>query len=149
MLGDGEPTFAQQSHYPPVEPSWPYEPPKHAMWIERFKDTAVLMIALFGQVLGGVPLNAAEAPFDLPSAWMLDPLKRQVHRSTPDAMHIAHAALVVERAGGTSVAVLGEKPFLYIPDGPDGPVKLPVELPRADSISHAFELLTDADEPAD
>lgn len=47
VLGDGEPTFAQQSHYPPVEPSWPYEPPKHAMWIERFKDTAVLMIALF------------------------------------------------------------------------------------------------------
>jgi hypothetical protein len=146
LLGDSEPRFAQRDHHPPVEPAWPYEPPKHAIWIERFRDTAVLMITLFGQLHGGVPVNSSEAEFDLPSAWSIDPLRRTVHRTTPVALQMASTALAVERAGGTAVFVAHpEHPFVYIPDGPDGPVPLPVKLPRVESPAHALKLLADVD----
>lgn len=72
LLGDGEPQFSQRTHYPPVDRVWPYEPPKHRMWIEPAEDTAVLMVVLFGQVIGAVPLNDLPAEAER-SAWSLDP----------------------------------------------------------------------------
>jgi hypothetical protein len=113
LLGDGQPRFAQRDHHPPVEVAWPYEPPKHAIWIEPWEDTAVLMIVLFGQLHGAVPVNASEAQRD-PSAWSLDPLRRSFFRSTHHALHLAHAARVVERAGGTPIPIAHpEHPFVF------------------------------------
>jgi hypothetical protein len=56
-VGPRPPRFAQREHHPPVEPAWPFLPPKHQLWIEPKEDTAVLMIVLFGQVWGAVPVN--------------------------------------------------------------------------------------------
>ncbi len=33
------PRFGQRSFYPPVESAWPYEPPRHRLWIQPFKVT--------------------------------------------------------------------------------------------------------------
>jgi hypothetical protein len=45
LLSDRAPRFSQRWHYPPVEEAWPYEPPKHRLWIEPYEDTAMLKIA--------------------------------------------------------------------------------------------------------
>ena len=82
LLGNAAPRFAQRTRYRPVERSWPYEPPKHQLWIKPREDTAVLMVALFGQVLGAVPVNDLPAEAD-PSAWALDPQVRTFYRSIP------------------------------------------------------------------
>ena len=151
LLGGGVPRFAQRDHHPPIEPTWPYEPPKHAIWIQPYKDTAVLYIVLFGQLHGGVPVNASDAEIDKPSAWTLDPVRRTFPRSTSQALHMAAAARAAEKAGATPVMVAHpDHPFVFIPDGPDGPVDLGVKLMRADSPAHALELLTDTgDESGD
>ncbi len=141
LLGDHPPRFGQRWHYPPVEAAWPYEPPKHRLWIEPFENTAILKVALFGQVLGAVPVN--DLPADAyPSAWSLDPHGRtgesRTHRSTFEAMHLATVARRAENKGGTSIAILDpDRPFVYIPDGPDGAVDLGVQLPRVDSLDDA------------
>ncbi|HEV7584928.1 MAG TPA: HNH endonuclease [Solirubrobacteraceae bacterium] len=148
LLGGGKPRFDQPETHPPIAVAWPYQPPKHVAWIERYQDVAVLLVVLFGQLHGGVPINAADAEYDLPSAWSLDPQRRSVHRTTYPATYFGSAAAVVTKAGGTAIMVdHPEHPFIFIPDGPDGPVDLPVDLPRAESAIHALELLTD-DEPS-
>ncbi|UUY01732.1 HNH endonuclease [Svornostia abyssi] len=137
LLGDDPPQLGQRTHHPPVSPSWPYTPPDHQIWIEPHADTAVLMVSLFGQVLGGVPLGDSSAHRD-PSAWSLDPHARRVHRTTYPAVWFAHAALRVLEAGGTPFVVGSDAPFMYVPDGPDGPVELGVPFERVESPAHAF-----------
>jgi hypothetical protein len=110
----------------------------------------VLYIVLFGQLHGGVPVNASDAEIDMPSAWSLDPLQRTFHRSTFQALHLVSAARAAEKAGVTPLIVgHPDHPFVYIPDGPDGPVDLGVELMRADSPAHALELLSEPDPDTD
>lgn len=73
LLSSEPPRFSHRSYYPPVEPVWPYVPPKHQMWIEAHDGTAVLMVVLFGQVLGAVPVSDEPPPDGAYSAWSLDP----------------------------------------------------------------------------
>jgi HNH endonuclease len=140
LLTDGPPRFSQRTHHPPVERSWPYEPPKHQLWIQPHEDIAVLMVALFGQVLGAVPINDLPVNAD-PSAWSLDPHSRTFHRSTYPAIWLANAASRIQEAGGTPYVIADrEHPFIYTPDGPDGPVDLGVAADRAESPRHALEI---------
>jgi hypothetical protein len=142
LRGNHSPRFAQRWHYPPVEPAWPYEPPKHRLWIEPFENTAILKIALFGQILGAVPIN--DLPADAyPSAWSLDPHGQtgqpRTHRSTFQALHLASVARRAEAAGGTAIVVAHpDHPFVYVPDGPNGPIDLGAELPRVESVDEAL-----------
>jgi hypothetical protein len=144
LLNDAPPRFAQRWHHPPVEPAWPYEPPKHRLWIEPHSDTALLHIALFGQVLGAIPVN--DLPADAyPSAWSLDPRGREgksrVRRSTYPAIWLANTAHRALDVGGTPyVFAHSDYPFVYIPDGPDGPVDLGVPTERVSSPAEAFEV---------
>lgn len=141
LLGSGAPRFMQRTHHPPVAPSWPYVPPNHQLWIQPHKDTAILMVALFGQVLGAVPVNDLPADGD-PTAWSLDSQARTFYRSTYPAIWLGHAARRIQEAGGTPLIVAHpEHPFVYTPDGPDGPIELGVQTVRADSPTHAFEIL--------
>lgn len=142
LLGEDAPRFSQRSHYPPVERVWPFEPPKHRMWIEPYEDTAVLMIVLFGQVRGAVPVGVIPGPTAEPSAWSLDPLAGLVDRSTHPAVKVGTAAARLTQEGHdvVSVEVGGKEPFLYIADGPNGPADLPIPTIRADSPAHGFEL---------
>jgi hypothetical protein len=142
LLGQDSPRFSQRSHYPPVERVWPFEPPKHRMWIEPYEDTAVLMIVLFGQVQGAVPVADVPGPEAEPSAWSLDPLAGRVERSTYPAVKVGTAAARLTQEGHdvVTVDVGGKEPFLYIADGPDGPADLPIPTIRADSPAHGFEL---------
>jgi hypothetical protein len=104
------------------------------------KNTAVLMVALFGQVLGAVPINDLPADGD-PSAWSLDPRARTFYHSTYPAIWLGNAARRIQEAGGTPYVIADtEHPFVYTPDGPDGPVDLGVPTERAESPSHAIEL---------
>jgi hypothetical protein len=104
----------------------------------------VLHVVLFGQVLGGVPVNDMPAEA-YPSAWSLDPHSRggenRVHRSTFQALWMANAARRANQKGAAPVFVADpDHPFLYIPDGPDGPVELGVSLPRVDSPADGLAL---------
>jgi hypothetical protein len=103
LHGSEPPRFAQRGHYPPVEPIWPYQPPGHRLWIEPHDGSAVLMIVLFGQVLGAVPVNDLPAKGD-PSAWSLDPRDQTVHRSTFPAIWLGSAMARLNREGREVVA---------------------------------------------
>jgi hypothetical protein len=139
LLDDRPPRFAQRSHHPPVEPSWPYEPPKHRLWIQPHQDTAVLMIALFGQVLGAVPINDLPAEATI-SAWSLDPQTGEYYRSTYHAMWAATVARRANVAGGTPLMIETEEgPLVYIPDGPDGPIDMGAEMARVQSSAEVVE----------
>lgn len=140
LLSRGAPRFAQRTHHPPVEPSWPYLPPKHQIWIQPHEGTAVLMVVLFGQVLGAVPVN--DLPADAgPSAWSLDPRARTFYSSSYPAIWLANAARRIQEAGGTPcVLAAGDAPFVYTPDGPDGPVDLGVPTEHVESIEEGLEL---------
>jgi len=142
LLGQDPPRFSQRTHYPPVEPVWPFEPPKHRAWIQPYEDTAVLMIVLFGQVQGAVPVGDIPGPRPEPSAWSLDPLTGEVHRSTYPAVKVgtAMARLTKEGHNVLTMDVGEEEPLLYIADGPDGPADLPIPTMRADSPAHGWEL---------
>jgi hypothetical protein len=141
LLGDDPPRFDQRWHHPPVERAWPYEPPKHQLWIEPFKDTAILFVVLFGQVHGGVPVN------DLPSeghptAWSLDPRARTMYRTGWPAIWLGNAARRIEEKGGTPVLIAHpDHPFIYTPHGPDGPIVLGVATETVNSPAEAFELV--------
>lgn len=140
LLGSRTPRFSQRTHHPPVEPIWPYLPPKHQVWIEPHKDTAVLLVALFGQVIGGVAINDLPAEAD-PSAWSFDPRARTFYRSTYPAIWLGNAARRIQEAGGTPyVIAAGDTPFVFTPDGPDGPVDLGVPTEHVESIDEAFEV---------
>ncbi len=144
LLVDRPERFSQRWHYPPVEIAWPFEPPQHRLWIEPYEDTALLKIALFGQVLGAVPLNDLPAQA-YPSAWSLDPHGRdgepRTHRGTFESLQLASGARRVQDKGGTPVLVAHpDHPFLYIPDGPDGPIDFGVELEHVESPAEAMAL---------
>ena len=141
LHGADPPRFAQRGHYPPVEPVWPYQPPGHRLWIEAHEDSAILMIVLFGQLLGAVPVNDLPAKAD-PSAWSLDPRDQTVHRSTFPAIWFGSAMARLSQEGRDVVAVLdSDNPFLFVPDGNRGPAEIPGSL-RADSPTHAMELMS-------
>jgi hypothetical protein len=140
LLGPGPLRLAQRSHHPPVSPTWPYLPPKHVLWIESRRDTAVLMVALFGQVLGAVPVNDLPATGD-PSAWSFDPSEGSYFRSTYPAIWLASAARRINQAGGTPVLVgHPDYPFIFTPDGPDGPIDLGIKTFRAESAIDALRV---------
>jgi hypothetical protein len=40
LLSDEPPRFGQRDHHPPVQAAWPFEPPKHRLWIAPYRDTA-------------------------------------------------------------------------------------------------------------
>jgi HNH endonuclease len=152
VLGSEKPRFGQRTHYPPVEPVWPYEPPKHQMWIEHRDSTATLTIVLFGQVIGAVPVSDVPPPQGAYSAWTLDPEARAFRRSSYPAVWHGTAAARLTKAGYNVVSVLNEDPersFLYVADGPDGPADLPIPTIRVDSPLHALELVHAKDRVAD
>jgi hypothetical protein len=141
LLSDSPPLFSQRTHHPPVERTWPYEPPKHQLWIQPHEDTAILRVALFGQVLGAVPVNDLPAHAD-PSAWALDPVQRSFYRSTFPAVWLANAARRIQEAGGTPyVFAGGEYPFIYTPDGPNGPIDFGVQMDHVDSPADALRTI--------
>jgi len=142
LLGSAPPRFAQRTHHPPVQPIWPYEPPKHRLWVEFHDNAALLMIVLFGQVIGAVPLSDDAPPAGAKSAWSLDPIDRSLHRSSYPAIWLGTAAARLTNAGHNVLTVLipGQE-FLYVEDGPNGPAKLPFQPLRADSPSDALRLL--------
>lgn len=142
LLNDAPPRFAQRTHYPPVEPVWPYEPPKHRLWVEFHDGAALLMIVLFGQVIGAVPVSDERPPPEGRSAWSLDPLDRSVHRSSYPAIWLGTAAARLTKAGhNVLTSLVPGQEFLYVEDGADGPVELPFPTLRANSPSDALRLL--------
>lgn len=139
LLGGGAPRFAQRTHHPPVEPAWPFEPPRHQLWIEPRDDTAILMVAIFGQILGAVPVNDLPAEARV-SSWTLDPHARSCWRTSWHAMWGANVARRANKAGGTPVLIqTDDGPLVFIPDGPEGPIDMGIELPHVDSPREALE----------
>lgn len=144
LLGEGQPHLRQRTHYPPVELVWPFQPPKHQLWIEPRDGVSVLMIALFGQVIGAVPINDKPPPAGAYSAWTLDPMARSVTQSSFPAVWLGTAAARMTAAGHNVVTVLsGDHPFMFVEDGPDGPAEIPVPTTRAESPSHALQLVSE------
>jgi 5-methylcytosine-specific restriction endonuclease McrA len=142
LLGSEAPRFGQRQHYPPVEHVWPYEPPGHRLWIELHDGTAVLMVSLFGQVLGAVPVANQPGPAGDPSAWSLDPLTGTLHRSTYPAIKYGTAVAKLTRAGHNVVLIdrgPDAEPFFFVEDGPDGPADMPIPTIRANSPTDALE----------
>lgn len=79
-----------------------------------------------------------------PATWSLDPIGHtggpRVHRSTFEAMHLASVARLAEEKGATAIVFPDmDPPFVYILDGPHGPVDLGAPLPRVDSLDDAIE----------
>ena len=143
LLRGHAPRFAQRWFYPPVEPAWPFEPPKHRLWIQSSKDTVILWIALFGEVIGAVPIGDVPAPDAQHTAWTLDPIggtgEPRVRRTSYETLHGAAVAARATQMGANVVSI-PELGLVYIPDGPDGPVDLGVTLPRVESIDEAIKL---------
>ncbi len=142
LLGQDSPRFSQRSHYPPVERVWPFEPPKHLMWIEPYEDTEVLMIVLFGQVQGAVPVADIPGPEAEPSAWSLDPLAGPVERSTYPAVKVGTAAARLTQEVMTSLpSTWAAKSRSSIsPTARMAPRISRFPTIRADSPAHGFEL---------
>lgn len=140
LLSERPPRFSQRTHYPPVEQLWPFEPPKHQLWIQPADDTAVLMVVLFGQVLGAVPVNDLPAEAG-PSAWSLDPRRRSWFPSNYPAIWLATAAARASRSGASPVLVAHpDHPVVFVPDGPAGPVDVGAPLERVASPAEAFNI---------
>lgn len=147
LLGSAPPRFSQRTHYPPVEPVWPFEPPKHQVWIRQHEDTAVLSVALFGQVLGAMPVSNEMPPQGAYSAWWFDPRARTFGRSSYLAMWTGTAAAKLTREGHNVVTILSdEHPLFFVEDGPNGPADLPIPTTRADSPMDAFQKLVESQE---
>jgi hypothetical protein len=142
LLDSGAPRFAQRTHYPPVECVWPYEPPKHRIWIEQHDEVALLMFALFGQVIAAVPLSSERPSQGAYSAWSFDPRAHSFYRSSFPAIWLGSAAARITRTGRDVVSVADpERPFIFIPDGDAEPIELPIPTMRADSPTHAYHLV--------
>lgn len=143
LLRGHPPRFAQRWFYPPVEPAWPFEPPQHRLWIHPAGDTVILWIALFGEVIGAVPIGDVPAPSAQHTSWTLNPIggtgEPRVRRTSYETLHGATVAVRATQMGADVVS-LPELGLVYIPDGPDGPVDLGVTLPRVESIDEAIEL---------
>jgi hypothetical protein len=142
LLRGRPPRFVQRWLYPPVEPVWPFEPPKHRLWIHPSEETVILWVALFGEVIGAVPIGDVPAPDAQHTAWSLDPIggtgEPGVRRTRYEAMHGATLAVRATRMGADVVSI-PELGLVYIPDGPDGPVDLGVTLTRVESVDEAIE----------
>jgi hypothetical protein len=141
LLSDAPPKLSEQrQQYPPIGETWPFQPPKHVLWIDDFEDAAILYVVLFGQVLSAVPLNSAGAPSEW-SAWRFDPLEREFSHSSYPAIWLATAASRAAREGRSSVTVLSDSPFVFIEDGPKGPMDIPGPTIRADSPVDALRIV--------
>lgn len=92
LLRGHPPRFAQRWFYPPVEPAWPFEPPKHRLWIHASDEMVILWIALFGEVIGAVPIGDLPVPEARHTAWTLDPIggtgQPRVHRTTYETLEL-------------------------------------------------------------
>jgi HNH endonuclease/SEC-C motif len=140
LLSNAPPLLSRQrEHYPPVGETWPFLPPNHMLWIDDFGDVAVLHVVLFGQVLGAVPVNQAKAPSEY-SAWRFDPVKRNFSHSSYPAIWLGTAAARASQTGRRSFTMLHGQPFLYVEDGPGGPMDIPVPTVRADSPADALAI---------
>lgn len=144
LLSDGPPKLGQQrEHYPPLGEAWPFLPPRHVLWIDDFQDTAILYAVLFGQLLGAVAINAAGAASEY-SAWRFEPTKREFNHSSYPAIWLGMAAALVSKTGRRSLSVVGtDNPFLYIEDGPEGPMDVPVPTQRAASAADALRIVAE------
>lgn len=105
---------------------------------------AVLMVVLFGQVLGAVPAANTKPPEGAYSAWSFDPVERKFHPSSYPAIWLGTAAARLTQEGSDvfSVAV-GDRAVMFVPDGPDGPVEMPIPTVRTESPSEAIQLMLD------
>jgi hypothetical protein len=105
---------------------------------------AVLMVVLFGQVLGAVPVANTKPPEGSYTAWSFDPVERTFHPSSYPAIWLGTAAARLNQAGSDvfSIAV-GDLAAMFVPDGPDGPVDIPIPTVRAESPEEALQLLLD------
>ena len=143
LRSDEPPKLAEQrEHVPPLGETWPFLPPRHTIWIDDVGDTAILHVVLFGQLLGAVPINRAGAASEY-SAWRFEPKKREFgHSSYPAIYHGTVAAMATQTGRNVLSMMVGETPFTYIEDGPDGPMDIPVPTLRADSPADALRILT-------
>ena len=142
LLSDEPPKLSQQrEHYPPIGETWPFLPPRHVLWIDDFEDTAILYVVLFGQVLGAVVINNAGAPSEY-SAWRFDPQRRDFGPSSYPAIWLGAAAARASATGRQSVTVLEpDHAFIFIEDGPEGPMGIPGPTQRADSPVDALRIV--------
>jgi hypothetical protein len=146
LLGAGVPRIRQQAHYPPVEPVWPYRPPKHVAWIDQRDDVAVLMVVLFGQVIGAVPIGNTQPAQGAYTGWIFEPVKRTFYRSSYPAMMLGAAAARLTQEGHDVVAAPdAATPWMFVADGHNGPAELPIPTLRADSPQHALEIVMKTD----
>lgn len=144
LLGDGPPQLRQRAHHPPVQSVWPYRPPRHTAWIDMHNGVAVLMVVLFGQVLGAVPVANTKPPAGAYSAWSFDPVERTFHPSSYPAIWLGTAAARLTQEGSDVVSVaVGDRAVMFVPDGPDGPAEIPIPTVRAESPGEALQLLLD------
>ena len=133
----------QREHYPPLGETWPFLPPKHVLWIDDVQYAAILHVVLFGQLLGAVALNTAGAPSEY-SAWRFEPTKREFGHSSYPAIWLGTAAALASKTGRRSVSVLGtENPFLYVEDGPEGPLDIPLPTVGAESPVDALRVASE------
>ncbi len=150
LLSDAPPQLSlQREHYPPIGEPWPFEPPKHVLWIDDCEESAVLHVVLFGQVLAAVPVNQAGAQSEY-SAWRFEPSTGEFNHSSYPAIWLGTAAARAAQTGRRSMTVFDDYPFLFIEDGPDGPMDVPVPTSRADSPADALRIVArHRREPAD
>lgn len=107
-----------------------------------YKDTALLSVVLFGQVLGAVRLADQLPPPEAYSAWSLDPRKREFRRSSFPAILLGTTSAKLTKAGHHVLTIMGPQgPVLYVEDGPNGPAEMPIETFRAESPQQALHLL--------
>jgi hypothetical protein len=142
LLSDEPPKLSEQrEHFPPVGETWPFLPPRHVLWIDDVGEAAILHVVLFGQVLGAVPINHADAPSEY-SAWRFDPKKRNFSHSSYPAIYHAMVAVLATKTGRNAVSVLADdQSFTFIEDGPEGPMDFPVPTLRADSPVDALRIV--------
>lgn len=143
LLSDNPSQLGQQrEHVPPIGDTWPFEPPKHIIWIEDFQDIALLHVVIFGQLLGAVAINEARAPSEY-SAWRFDPKACTFTHSSYPAIWLGTVAARAAASGRSSVTVLDGRPFVFIEDGPDGPMEIPAPTLRADSPVDALRVIAE------
>jgi SEC-C motif len=145
LLADGPPRLSQQrEHHPPLGEAWPYVPPNHNLWIADFEDVAMLHVVLFGQLLGMVPINAAGTNTEF-SGWRFDPMERTVSHSSHEAMWGGTAAARVTQTGRNVMTVFGTdgQPYMFVEDGPEGPMDLPGPTYRAESSADALRVIAE------
>jgi len=141
LLSDNPPQLSQQrEHVPPIGDTWPFEPPKHIIWIEDFKDIALLHVVMFGQLLGAVAVNEAGAPSEY-SAWRFDPKARNFSHSSYPAIWLGTVAARAGATGRSSVTAFDDRPLVFIEDGPDDPMEIPGPTLRAESPVDALRVI--------